>query len=193
MPPPIHEDVLPEGYTQLDYIQSTGTQYVDTGVRPNQDTVMMIKMAFLGSASDNIAGARNSSSDGTNRCGLVTFSATSKIGSLFGTVSTQAIDIDTNMHECVLSTIGLSIDGILYGESYSGSFNCTYPITLFAWNNGVDGIVKNKSQIYSCKLYSGTTLIRNFTPCKNPSGEVGLYDYVTKAFYGNAGTGIFTT
>ena len=81
------------------------------------------------------------------------------------------------------------IDSTSYGDAYSESFSCTYPITLFAWNNGADGIVKNKSQIYGCKLYSGSTLIRDFTPCKNPSGEVGLYDYVTKTFYGNVGGG----
>lgn len=188
-PTPEPTPILPEGYTQLNYIQSTGTQYIDTGVMPNQDTVMIAKMAFLGTASDNIAGARNSSNDGTNRCGLVTFGATSKIGALFGTVSIQAINIDTEVHEYTLDKTGLMIDGTSYGDAYSGSFSCTYPITLFAWNNGADGIVKNKSQIYGCKLYSGSTLIRNFTPCKNPSGEVGLYDYVTKAFYGNVGGG----
>ena len=150
---------------------------------------MIAKMAFLGTASDNIAGARNSSNDGTNRCGLVTFGATSKIGALFGTVSIQAINIDTEVHEYTLDKTGLMIDGTSYGGAYSESFSCTYPITLFAWNNGADGIVKNKSQIYGCKFYSGSTLIRDFTPCKNPSGEVGLYDYVTKAFYGNAGGG----
>lgn len=188
-PKPEPESTLPEGYTQLNYIQSTGTQYIDTGVMPNQDTVMIAKMAFLGTASDNICGARNSSNDGTNRCGLVTFGATSKIGALFGTASIQAINIDTEVHEYTLDKTGLMIDGTSYGGAYSGSFSCTYPITLFAWNNGADGIVKNKSQIYGCKLYSGSTLIRDFTPCKNPSGEVGLYDYVTKTFYGNAGSG----
>lgn len=188
-PAPKPEPTLPEGYTQLNYIQSTGTQYIDTGVMPNQDTVMIAKMAFLGTASDNIAGARNSSNDGTNRCGLVTFGATSKIGALFGTASIQAINIDTEVHEYTLDKTGLMIDSTSYGDAYSESFSCTYPITLFAWNNGADGIVKNKSQIYGCKLYSGSTLIRDFTPCKNPSGEVGLYDYVTKTFYGNVGGG----
>ena len=28
---------LPGGYTELEYIQSSGTQYVDTGLNPNQD------------------------------------------------------------------------------------------------------------------------------------------------------------
>lgn len=29
---------LPDGYTQLEYIESTGTQCIDTGILPNQDT-----------------------------------------------------------------------------------------------------------------------------------------------------------
>ena len=111
--------------------------------------------------------------------------------SLFGTVSIQAINIDTEVHEYTLDKTGLMIDGTSYGDTYSESFSCTYPITLFAWNNGADGIVKNKSQIYGCKLYSGSTLIRDFVPRKNSSGEVGLYDNVTKQFYGNAGSGAF--
>ena len=46
------------------------------------------------------------------------------------------------------------------------------------------------------KLYAGNVvqngqIIRNFVPCINPSGEIGLYDFVTKRFYGNAGTGEF--
>ena len=33
---------LPEGYTEVQYIQSTGTQYVDTGFKPNQDSRVLI-------------------------------------------------------------------------------------------------------------------------------------------------------
>ena len=35
-------------------------------------------------------------------------------------------------------------------------------------------------------------VIRKFVPCKNASGEVGLYDTVEGQFYANAGTGTFT-
>ena len=34
---------LPSGYTQLEYIQSSGTQYIDTGIKPNQDTSIEIE------------------------------------------------------------------------------------------------------------------------------------------------------
>ena len=51
-------------------------------------------------------------------------------------------------------------------------------------------------RLYSCKIwktvaFEGVPLIRDFIPCKNASGEVGLWDDVNSVFYGNAGTGAF--
>ena len=69
------------------------------------------------------------------------------------------------------------------------NFTAPYTLTLFAINRGsaVCGLLR----LYSCKIYDNGTLVRDFVPCKNPSGEVGLYDTVTERFYGNAGTGSF--
>lgn len=47
--------------------------------------------------------------------------------------------------------------------------------------------------IYSCQIYDNGTLVRDYVPCINPSGEVGLYDLVGGKFYGNAGSGVFVT
>lgn len=44
-------------------------------------------------------------------------------------------------------------------------------------------------RIYSCQLYENGTLVRDYVPCVSPSGKVGLYDKVTKRFFGNSGTG----
>ena len=51
-------------------------------------------------------------------------------------------------------------------------------------------------RLYSCKIWKttaleGVPLIRDFIPCKNASGKVGLWDDVNSVFYGNAGTGAF--
>ena len=183
--------LLPDGYTQLEYIQSSGSQYINTGFKPNQDTKISISMAFLGSAGENVLGSRNSSSDATNRFGIITFSSSSKIGSFFGSTATQSISLDSSIHNYTLSKAGLSVDGVSYGGAYTSSFSCTYPITLFAWNNGSNGIVKNSSKIIDCKIFSGEVLVRNFIPCKNSSGVIGLYDVIENQFYQNAGTGTF--
>lgn len=182
---------LPRGYTELEYIQSSGTQYIDTGFKPNQDAKIVIDMAFLGSAGENVLGSRNSSSDATNRFGIITFGSSSKIGSFFGSTATQSISLDSSIHNYTLSKAGLSVDGVSYGGAYTASFSCTYPITLFAWNNGSNGIVKNSSKIVDCKIFSGEVLVRNFIPCKDSSGVIGLYDTVNNQFYQNAGSGTF--
>ena len=46
--------------------------------------------------------------------------------------------------------------------------------------------------LYHCQIYNGNTVIRNYIPCKNAGGVVGLYDLIGQKFYGNSGTGSFT-
>lgn len=182
---------LPSGYTELEYIQSSGSQYINTGFKPNQDTKIIISMAFFGSAGENLLGSRNSSSDTTNRFGIVTFGSSSKIVSYVGSTETQSILLDSSIHNYTLSKAGLNVDGVSYGGTYTSSFSCAYPITLFAWNNGSNGIVKNSSKIIDCKIFSGEVLVRNFIPCKDSSGAIGLYDIIENQFYQNAGSGAF--
>lgn len=174
---------VPAGYTEVEWIQSSGTQYIDTGFKPNQETKMSLNMAFLGTAGENVAGTRNSSSDTTNRFGIVTFGSASKIGAMFRGTATQGIPVDTATHSYALSKSGLTVDGVSYGGEDSGTFACTYSIILFGWNNGANGIVTNKSRISSCDIYAGGALARRFVPCKNPEGTVGLYDLVGGEFY----------
>lgn len=174
---------VPEGYTEVEYIESSGTQYIDTGFKPNQETKMSLNMAFLSAAGENVAGTRNSSSDTTNRFGIVTFGSASKIGSMFRGTATQGIPVDTATHSYTLSKSGLTVDGVSYGGADSGTFACTYPVILCGWNNGSNGIAPNKSRIVSCDIYAGGALARQFVPCKNPDGTVGLYDLVGGQFY----------
>ena len=63
---------------------------------------------------------------------------------------------------------------------------------IFALNE--EGSLKNLSgekRLYSFRIYDGATLVRDFIPCKNPSGVVGLYEIVEGKFYQNKGTGEF--
>ena len=183
---------LPSGFTKLEYIQSSGTQYVDTGFKPNQNTEIQLDVAFLGSVGSNIAGVRNSNSDATNRFGIITFSSASKIGAFFRDSAIQAISFDANRHSYKLKKSGLELDGTSYGSANGGSFSCTYNIALFGWNNGSDGIAATSSRVYACKIYDNGTLVRDYIPCQKPDGTIGLWDDVNSVFYGNAGTGTFT-
>ena len=55
---------LPSGYKRLEYIQSTGTQYIDTGFKPNNNTRVVMDLLYTGNESiSNEFGAWNSSNN----------------------------------------------------------------------------------------------------------------------------------
>ena len=63
---------------------------------------------------------------------------------------------------------------------------------LLALNNAGSAQYFLNAKLYSCDIYDNDVLVRDFVPCKNPSGVIGLYDVVNGVFYQNAGTGEFT-
>ena len=182
---------LPEGYTEVQYIQSSGTQWIDTGFKPNQNTRMTIKTAYFESAGNNVCGVRDSSIESIKRFGVITYSSSSKFGAFFGTAGITGSAIDQSPHDFDLSASGLIIDGTNYGAPVAQSFQCAYGITIGAWSNGSNGVSGIASKIYACQIYDNGNLIRDFVPCIDPTGAVGLYDLVGGKFYGNAGTGVF--
>lgn len=62
LPEPEPTNRLPEGYTELTYIESTGTQYIDTGFKPNNNTRIVADMEITSGATSFLFGARNNSS-----------------------------------------------------------------------------------------------------------------------------------
>lgn len=57
---------LPSGYKRREYIQSSGTQYIDTGFKPNNNTKVVIDFELTENTGKHqiIFGARSSSSSG---------------------------------------------------------------------------------------------------------------------------------
>ena len=180
---------LPSGYKQLEYIQSSGTQYIDTGFIPNQDSRLIIDVQLLATSGyPSIFGTRNSN------------------GWMFWCYANSATEIiygyDSNKFRatCTMSdrllidankNIFLVNGGALITDT-ARSFTAKGNLYLHATNNA--GTLQYASQMksYFCKLYDNGTLIRDFIPCSNPSGAIGLYDLANNKFYANAGTGVFT-
>lgn len=186
---------LPSGYTQLEYIESTGTQYIDTGYKPNSNTRVVMDADLLDFSSNTYGnsffGVR--SSNNTNAflliCGI-TASATWTVlyGSSSGSATMTALGrhyIDFDKNVCKIDGTSVSIN--------SGAFVSDYPCLLFTDNKyGTANTVNNsRLKLYSCKIYDNGTIIRDYIPCATADGQVGLYDAVNGVFYGNAGTGNF--
>ena len=180
---------LPSGYTKLDYIESSGTQHIDTGFIPNQDSaVHIVCQPTVASDWQGIFGARSATNVGEFG---VDIPAGTTLRSVYGTnsvtttVSTVAtkLDIYKNKNVC-------TINGAVLTNS-TQTFSSGYPIWIFDKNTAGAKWNPCSMKLYSCKVYDNGTLVRDFIPCKNASGTLGLWDNVNSVFYANAGTGVF--
>lgn len=184
---------LPEGYTELEYIQSSGTQYIDTGFKPNQNTRVSVDMDLLAQSSYPMAvfGSRNGSTSAVDSFVLWAFSSTTfrtDLGSNTLSIAIPPVGRFSIDKDKAITTIGETA----YSQS-SANFQSNYNLSLFGQND-VDGIDTRmiSARLYFGKIYDNDVLIRDYVPCINPSGKIGLYDMVTATFFGNAGTGVFT-
>lgn len=180
---------LPEGYTKLESIESTGTQYIKIPYYPNQNTRVVFD--YLPKSTNNtiLFGSRTSTSS-SDLFLILHASDTNSLRTDFG-----GSKVTTGMNPDIRTVIDKDQNKTkILGQSfYSGAatFTCKYPMGIFCGNTGGSYTQLSSYVLYSCKIYDDGSLSYDLKPCKNPHGEVGLYDLVTGSFYGNAGTGTF--
>lgn len=182
---------LPVGYTALDYIEVTGTQYVDLEFVPNQDTRIVCEFMYFDGTG--IYGARNTtSSDGF--CMRVT---NSKWQPQYGDdmERTSIASDTTNWHIADQNKNVFTIDGTV-GKTFAyAEFTAPHSFVLggiMANKSGVKTLYEGYCRYRTCQLYDNGVLVRDLIPCKNADGALGMYDTLNAVFYGNAGTGEIT-
>lgn len=180
---------LPTGYTKLEYIQSSGTQYINTDFKPNQNTrivfdfdpITVVEEWYFGTRTSSSASDRFSCLIAGNTMKLRTDYAGTNKETSFVPSGRTVIDKNKNVTKFGSSSVSAT----------SATFLSAYPLYLFAGDTGGTANGQATLRLYSCVIYDNGTVVRDFVPCKNPSGVVGLYDKVGKKFYGNSGTGTF--
>ena len=180
---------LPINYTKVDYIESTGTQYIDTNFTPNSNTKYDINIEI----SSSVQQLRYFISAGSTYrnniyCGGGTQQASAGYGSIY--VNTNSLLQGNTKYNLILDKNLFYLDGVLVHTFAKETFDNTGNTILFA--RASDYATYSNIRLYDCKIYDNGVLIRDFIPCyRNSDNEVGLYDTVTKTFYTNQGTGSF--
>lgn len=169
---------LPSGYTEVEYLQSSGTQYIDTGIGTVHTITMDVQFNNTGKEALMGQSANGGFYFGINASGYIV-DGRSNAFSYLGTVR-RTIDIVGTTNSQVI-TVG--------DETRTQSRSTTVSAT-FKLLGGISGYPCS-AKLFSCQFYSGSTLIRDFVPCTNASGTAGLYDLVNDVFYINAGSGTF--
>lgn len=178
---------LPDGYTELEFIRSSGTQYIDTEFKPSNTTRVVCDVENFYSGTASLFGCRV----GLGNVDYSIFIASgTSIRSSYGS-NYQSIDFDTLSRFLIDKNMGsCSIGGEVITQT-SGAFQSGLNMLIFGLNNNGSSGGSARAAVYQFDVYDNGQMVRNFVPCKNPSGDVGMYDLVTAAFYGNAGSGIF--
>ena len=188
-------------YTQLEYIQSTGTQWIDTGfnVTPNTRLTMSLQHTSF-TRQDRFFGSYDSS--GLYFCSYI--NGTSEYA--FAYQNNSGNWIDTNKDAKNNSTLNIDFNGksknyklsgaVSYSEdltSYTATLGCKQTLALFGGrveSGNIAGLAKMK--LYYCNIYNDGVLVRNFIPVKDENGVACLFDRISQNFFYNAGTGTFT-
>lgn len=184
-------NMLPPEYTRLEYIESSGTQYIDTLFLPNQNSRVVLDAYFLeGTATKAIFGARNDTNKVLDAFGLWNWTGT-HFSTYYAASSSDVAVVPTGRHKIDKNRNVTTIDDVSV-EQEKATFQANYSLVLFSFNNS-DGIDERmvSMRLYSCKIYDNGVLIRNYVPCKNKNGTLGLYDMINRRFYKNSGSDTF--
>lgn len=175
--------------TPIEYIQSSGTQYIDTEFKPNQNTRLIADVEILSVPHAQLIGGRISSADAAFN--MLVSSATAgrddyNTTVLNFTAGSSHWKIDKNKN---ITTVNGSI--VTHNV---GTFTTTCSIYINAVNtNGAPmSSTTANARWYKVKIYDNGILVRDFIPIKTTTNIYGLWDKVNKVFYKNAGTGTFT-
>lgn len=195
----VQPTLLPSEYQEVEYIESSGTQYINTGLRLKQSHSVEMAIQNLTNASAKIFGSRTSAT--SNNFSILT-------GLVGGTLSLVtdfqnynnnrlSVDITNNLNDKYTIKINNSKMSINDTEKAITTYsNFTTPSNAYIFSASGTypaGYVNASTKLYYCKIWNGTTLVRDYIPCYRKSdNEPGLYDLVNNVFYTNAGSDSFT-
>lgn len=197
MPPP-----PPPEYTDLQYIESTGTQYIDTGYKPNNNSYLSVDFqSTQGTIGYNwLAYVRWGGSPTYDGWGVYDGSSGNyRLSLQMGNYNNNNRDLGPNTSAWLLTRHEAVIDGPAFtGKigTYNTTFNAetfqsTYDFLLFAFNNQ-GGIGAGKMKLYGCVIRENGVDVMNLVPkLRTADSKPGLYDTVNDVFYTNDGTGEF--
>jgi hypothetical protein len=190
--------LLPAEYQQVEYIESTGTQYIDTEYVPNSNTNIIFDFEYKSGTSNRyipILGQRISETE--KLFALWVYESTGEVAVNFDKTDTWNISGTNGVGRHVYKNIGgnFYLDGQLISEISYNDFEASYTLAVFGLKTSAStaDVRQLCGKVYSLKVYDNDILERDLVPCYRKSDNVvGLYDLVYDKFYTNAGTGTFS-
>ena len=175
--------LVPAGYTPLEYIQSSGTQWINTGISGPTRWVGKGQSVQNTTKSQVLLGGNSVGAGGT----FIGSVANGNVWTTWGNPPSTTYPI-TTAQDFDLSFVngGVSgrIGGTVVAQTASQNLNMTWVICWHA-----NTLFPYIGKLFYFKAYQNDALVRDFVPARHDSdNKVGLYDRVNGVFYTNAAT-----
>ncbi len=190
-------------YTEIEYLESTGTQYIDTGVKISPTMGVFVDFQYSSLVNDHQAlfGYIDSRSSGKYFCFYKDSAAnhymincTPNSGIDTGVVA----DLDRHTLKFNITNKVIQIDdGNTYqttlGSAPTRTADRTCPIfgRLYIDAQNASWEIGAFIRIYKFQIYNNGTLYKNFIPVLDNNGVPCMYETLSNTFFYNAGTGDF--
>ena len=186
-----HIEGLPDDFTPVNFLQSSGSQYIDTGRKLTQDSDITIDFSIVGEIKRNagIFGSRESASKNN----LTLFQTTQPYAFTGDFSEYQKHRFTTNSSlertKIRITKAGAWVNDILK-KSWSDVANFETPTNGLIFDVGNNNWSGNKAVM---RLYSYTDGdAQRLVPCLDTNGVPCLYDLIGKTALYNQGSGSFT-
>ena len=195
------QKILPSEYQQVEYIESTGTQYITTDYYQTSDDMQLKTKIYIPemlSIEKDIIGNQDNATGrfvlGMYQKKIFGFSKVENNAdtNVFSNEysGSQTLDISIT-YNSTNKTKTLLVNGVsTYADYNTNISNTNKRIQIFSNGYSANPI---SGRIYYAQILENDTLKLYLLPCYRISDNViGMYDVVSNTFYTNAGTGTFT-
>lgn len=195
---------LPSAYQEVEYIQSSGTQYINTGFIPDNKSKLELSMGGWNNLKGIIFWVRSSWSTvaSTWRWFLLAWWISQDIWYwwMFWRRYSWSWDNFNVFNFVDWWDYILTLDQSWFYQNWIKKYTpatvtFTSPSSIYLFMDNDNGTANEPSsyKLYYCKIWDNWTLVRDFVPCYRKSDSViWLYDLVNDTFYTNSWTGTFT-
>ena len=193
-------------YKEVEYIESTGAQYINTGVHVTPDYTIEVTFVMTQRKTtwDTLFGTRNSqqsrftarwANSATGNLGVHRSKAKTTNYENFDDTNAKKTNVTDTWHTIKLAKREYTFDGVLRKTFSATTSTATfpYPIYLFALCNAGSPADYGYFRIKKARIWdSNDELIRDYIPCVNLDGVAGMYDAVNDTFTKSGSSTKFT-
>ena len=180
---------LPHGYTKMQYIQSSGSQSINTGyvVKETDSIEVDYTLTNLSASGDKfiiVGGNLWAETYGSANQWYVRFGSSSSVNTSFNSSQTSGT--------FVLKKQSFSVNGTqILQPAYNSTLSST--LQIFGRKNSATAVQGAYIRISAVRIKNGNNLVHNYIACRRDSdNELGLCDTITRSFLANSGLGFFT-